>query len=188
MLCARRKSISSRVMTATEPGVDMIGESVLVAPEARLATNPLVPALTRSAVDTIAGLGCDCAEGLPACRVRREGSPLREAVLRCGAARCAFGLGASTVTAGNAEDCVAVCASAGEPVARRAPSASKLAELVSKFGREREITRRVRSCALHSMSVPHPERLRGRFLLASRDARVAESLCCSEACVERPRT
>ena len=110
MLCARRTSISSRVMTATEPGVDMIGASVLVAPEARLATNPLVPALTRSAVDTIGGLGCDCAAGLAACRVRREYSPLREAALRWVAARCAFGLGASTVTAGNVEaaDWVAV--------------------------------------------------------------------------------
>src|SRR6185295_11935101 len=122
MLCARRTSISSRVMTATEPGVDMIGASVLVAPEARLATKPLVPALTRSAVDTIAGFACDCAEGLAARRGRREGSPLREAALRCGAPRCAFGLGASTVTAGNAEDCAAVCAFAGEAATKKAPS------------------------------------------------------------------
>jgi hypothetical protein len=38
-------------------------------------------------------------------------------------------LGASTVTAGNAEDGVAVCAFAGEPAASNAPSASMLAEL-----------------------------------------------------------
>ena len=62
MLCARRTSISSRVMTAIEAGVDMIGESVLVAPEARVATKPLVPALTRAAVPTSAeGTGV-CAE------------------------------------------------------------------------------------------------------------------------------
>ena len=49
-------------MTAMEPGVDMIGASVLVAPEARLATKPSVPALTRAAVPTsAAGAGC-CAE------------------------------------------------------------------------------------------------------------------------------
>src|SRR6185369_5239473 len=110
MLCARRTSISSRVMTATEPGVDMIGESVLVAPEARLATKPLVPALTRSAVDTRPGFAGACTAGFAAWRVRRDCSPLREAALRCGAARCASGLGASTVTAGNvaAADGVAV--------------------------------------------------------------------------------
>src|ERR1700752_523305 len=96
MLCAARTFISSRVMTAIEPGVDMIGESVLVAPEARLATKPLVPALTRSAVDTTAGLDCDCAAGLAACCVRREACPLREVVWRGGATRCTFGLGAST--------------------------------------------------------------------------------------------
>src|SRR4051794_32790781 len=128
MLCARRTSISSRVMTATEPGVDIIGESVLVAPEARLATKPLVLALTRSAVDTSPGFAGACAAGFNACRARRACSPLREAALRCGAARCAFGLGASTVTGGNADDCVAVCAFAGE-AARRAPSASMLADL-----------------------------------------------------------
>jgi hypothetical protein len=64
MLCARRTSISSRVMTAIEPGVDMIGESVFVAPEARLATKPLVPALTRAAVPTKAEGAGGCAERL----------------------------------------------------------------------------------------------------------------------------
>ncbi|MEY9639987.1 hypothetical protein ABIF66_008241 [Bradyrhizobium japonicum] len=59
MLCACRTFISSRVMTAIDAGVDMIGASVLVAPEARVATNPLVPALTRAAVPTSAwGSGC----------------------------------------------------------------------------------------------------------------------------------
>src|SRR4029450_3768864 len=103
MLCARRTSISSRVMTATEPGVDMIGASVLVAPEVRVATKPLVPALTRSAADTIAGLACDWAEGLGACRLRRAPSPLRAAALRCGAAPCSRCFGASTVTGGKAD-------------------------------------------------------------------------------------
>src|SRR4030095_9159901 len=93
MLCTRRTSISSRVITATEPGVDMIGASVLVAPEARLATKPLGAAFTRSAGDTTAGFVGDCAAGLVACRVRRDCSPLGEAVLRFGAPRCALGLG-----------------------------------------------------------------------------------------------
>jgi hypothetical protein len=131
MLWARRTSISSRVMTATEPGVDMIGESILVAPEARLATKPLVPALTRSAVDTMADFAGACAAGFDACRARRDCSPLREAALCCGAARCVFGLGASTVTGGNADadGCVVVCAPAGEPATRRAPSANTLVQV-----------------------------------------------------------
>jgi hypothetical protein len=131
-------------MTAIEAGVDMIGASVLVAPEARLATKPLVPALTRSAVDTIAGFVCDCAERLAACCARRVFSPLRVAARRCGVAGCARGFGASTVTAGNvdAAACAEVCASAGEAAIRRTPSASTLAELFNAFGRKRSITRR----------------------------------------------
>src|SRR5262245_14846882 len=138
MLCARRTSISSRVMTATEAGVEMIGESVLVAPEARVATNPLVPALTRAAVPTNAAGAGDCAEGL-ACWLRRWLGPRCEAALRRGpAARWVRDAGASTVTEGKAvaSDWPAFCAIAGSPIARTPPSASAL--VVSMLSRERE--------------------------------------------------
>src|SRR5262245_50857922 len=140
MLCARRTSISSRVMTATEAGVEMIGESVLVAPEARVATKPFVPAWTRSAVDTTAGLAYDSAAGFAACCERRAACPLRDAARRCGAARCAAGFGASTLTDGNSDDGL-VCAFAGEPALRSVPSASTLAEAQNRLDREREMPR-----------------------------------------------
>jgi hypothetical protein len=128
MLCARRVSISSRVMTATEAGVDMIGESVLVAPEARLATNPLVPALTRAAVPTNGeGAGC-CAERL-ACSAERWFAPRRADMLRRGwTGRCVRCAGASTVTGGKAAPgWPAFCASDGEAVISKPPNASMLA-------------------------------------------------------------
>jgi hypothetical protein len=69
-------------------------------------------------------------------------------------ARCAFRLGASTVTGGNSVDRVAGCALAGELAAKRAPSASTLAELKNKFDREKEMARRAAPCALQFMSCP----------------------------------
>jgi hypothetical protein len=137
MLCARRTSISSRVMTATEPGVDMIGESVLVAPEPRVATNPLVPALTRAAVPTSAEGAGGCAEGL-ACRAERWLVSRRADALRLGwTGRCA---GASTVTGGklDAPGCPAFCAAAGRPLASTLPSASALAVHRSMLSCERK--------------------------------------------------
>jgi hypothetical protein len=153
MLCACRTSISLRVMTVTEAGVDMIGASVLVAPEARLATKPLVPALARCAVDTSAGFACCCcccAPARSACRFGRWFGSCRDTVLRrtC-VGRCARGAGASTLTGGSADapDCPALCASAGEPVISEAPSANMLAVYLKVTSCETEIVRRATPCA-----------------------------------------